>query len=210
MDFTKYELSDELRATLAKDYEADVSGLKNKNTELIDREKSIKSTNEELTLKLQTQEEDAKVALAEKDGTVEQYKAAVAERDEKINSIQFEFKETENKRVLESSVNEFSSVLTKDPAHRMYMQKLFQDSVGVVDGVVKPKDPTQSLEDLKQSLVTDKANAKYIAANVGSGTGSAGSQSGSSTAKSLKQMTATEEAIFANQNPVEYSQMINN
>jgi len=196
MNFEDYGLEGEVLAKAKTDYEASIQGLKNKNAELIEREKTQKLSNEELTLKLQTQEEDAKVALAEKDGTVEQYKAAVAERDEKINSIQFEFKEAENKRVLESSVNEFSAVLADDPAGRMYMQKLFQDSVDVVDGAVKPKDPTRSLEDLTQSIVSDKANAKYIKANVGSGGNSQGSTSGGSATpvnKPFNQMTMSEK-----------------
>ena len=199
MDFTKYELSDELRATLIADYEADITGLKNKNSDLILSEKSTKEKLEQLTVEMATQEENAKVALAEKEGTVEQYKNAIAERDQRLETVTREFKETENKRVLEGTLNEFSTVLSNDPAGRMYMQKLFQDSLEVSDGVVKPKDATKSLEDVKRELVEDKANAQYIAANVGSGTGSAGSQSSggsaSSTNKKFTDLKSTAEKV---------------
>ena len=201
MDFSKYELSDELRATLETDYSADVNGLKAKNTELIEREKQAKESADKVTLDMTTAEENAKVALAEKDNNVEQYKKAVAERDEKIKSIQFEFQETENKRLLEGAVNDFSSGLADDPAGKMYMQSLFNNSVEVKDGVVVSRDVTKSMEDLKQSLVTDKANAKYIRADVGSGTGSAGSNGGDGSAntfkgKKMQDMTMTEKVAY--------------
>lgn len=177
MDFSKYGLTDEQVSSLTTDYELDIKGLKAKNSDLIEREKAQKEANEALAIEMATKEEDAKVALAEKDGTVEQYKNAVAERDAKLETVQREFKETESKRVLESAVNDFSSVLADDPAGRMFMQKQFQDAVSVVDGVIKPIDPTKSIEDLKQSLVTDKSFAKYIKTDVGSGAGSVGSNS---------------------------------
>lgn len=201
MDFDKYELSDELRATLKSDYESDISGLKSKNAELIEREKLAKENSEKLTLDMATAEENAKVALAEKDNNVEQYKLAVAERDEKIKSIQFEFQETENKRVLESAVNDFSTTLADDPAGRMYMQSQFSSMVEVKDGQVVSKDVTRSLEEVKQSLVSDKANASYIKANVGSGAGSAGSKSSGSAAnknKTYSELTLSERAQLNN------------
>ena len=116
MDFSKYELSDELRAALIKDYDADVAGLKAKNAELIEREKTSKADVEKLTLEAATVEENNKIALAEKEGTVEQYKVALAEKEEKIKTINFEFQEANNKRLLDSSVNEFSNLLSDDPA----------------------------------------------------------------------------------------------
>ena len=175
MDFSKYELSEELRATLAKDYEADISGLKSKNTDLIQREKTQKEANEALIVQMSTQEEDQKVALAEKEGTVEQYKNAIAERDQKLETVTREFQETENKRLIDSSISDFSSSLADDPAGKMYMQSLYGNSIEIKDGVVVSKDATKTVEDLRQSFISDKANAKYIRANVGSGTGSAGS-----------------------------------
>ena len=199
MDFTKYELSDELRATLTTDYETDVLGLKNKNTDLIQRMDSLKSSTEEQMIELVAKEEAAKVSLAEKDGNIENYKNALANEKEALETVKREFKESESNRILSDSVNEFSSVLANDPAGKMYMQKLFQDSVEVSDGIVKPKDTTKTMEDLKQSLISDKANANYIAANVGSGTGSAGSQSSgssaSSTNKNFTDLKSTAEKV---------------
>ena len=143
MDFDKYELSDELRAQLKSDYEADVAGLKNKNAELIEREKrakEAKDTAEASVVEMTTAAEDAKVALAEKEGDIEKYKLAVSERDEKLATVQREFKEAEAGRLLDSAVNDFSAKLADDPAGKMYMQAQFKDAISVVDGEVKPND----------------------------------------------------------------------
>lgn len=197
MDFSKYGLDDEVVKTIEKDYEADIAGLKAKNSDLIDREKKLKETNEALTLEMSTKEEDAKVALAEKEGTVEQYKNAVAERDQKIETIQREFKETENARILDGAVNEFSTVIADNPAAKLYMQKQFKDSVEVVDGVLKPKDATMDIEKLKQSLVSDEANAQYIKAPVGSGGGPLGGRNGFNQVEPTKKVTSTTSSYLA-------------
>lgn len=179
MKFEDYGLEGEMLAKAQADYESSlnekVEGLKNKNAELIDREKKVKESNDSLMLEMSTKEENAKVLLAEKEGTVEQYKNAVTERDQKIDSIKREFQESESKRVLSDAVNDFSVGLVDDPASRMYMQSLFKEGVEIKDGVVSTKDVTSNVDDFKALLVSDKANAKHIKANVGSGTGSAGS-----------------------------------
>ena len=209
MNFDNYELSDELRATLKKDYEADVLGLKNKNIEVHLLLKDSKSEAEELTLKIATAEEDSKVALAEKDNDVAKYKLAVEERDDKIKAVQLEFTETNNKRLLESAVNDFSSVLADDPAGRMYMQSQFNSMVEVKDGVVVPKNVTTKLEDLKKSLVEDKANSKYIKADVGSGVGSAGSDGGFNQVKLPKDMNNQERMEFKQRDLVGFKKAFN-
>tara|TARA_R110002050_G_scaffold293282_1_gene449684 strand:+ start:402 stop:1043 length:642 start_codon:yes stop_codon:yes gene_type:complete len=175
MNFTDYGLDEEVANKLKADYEADVLGLKNKNNELIDREKAAKDSVESMTLQIATAEENNKVAIAEKENDVAKYKLAIDERDDKLKAVQFEFAETNNKRLLESAVNDFSGSLTDDPAGRMFMQSQFNNSVEVKDGVVVPKDITTNLKDLTHALVTDEANASYIKANVGRGAGSAGS-----------------------------------
>jgi len=204
MDFTKYGLEGEQLAQAQKDYDADVLGLKNKNTELIDREKVAKDSVEAMTLQISITEENNKVALAEKDGTVEQYKSAIAERDEKIKSINFEFQETNNKRLIETSVNDFSTALADDPAGRMYMQSQFSGLIEVKDGAVVSRDVTKTVDEVKQSLVSDEANARYIKAVVGSGGGAAGSESSGGSAgiganKPFKDKSMAEKVAYLEQ-----------
>jgi ABC-type phosphate/phosphonate transport system substrate-binding protein len=187
MDFTQYEgISDEIKTQLAADYQTDVEGLKAKNSDLINRANTLKEANEAERLTNTQAAEDAKLALIEKDGSIADYKAALLERDEKIEIVKREFKETENKRLTESAVNEFSGALVDDPAGRMYMQSKFLESVDVVDGQVIPKDTTKTLAELREGLVTDQAHLKYVKASTGSGSGSAGNTGSGSAGSSGK------------------------
>jgi hypothetical protein len=209
MKFEDYGLEGEMLAKAQKDYDADILGLKNKNADLIKRESESKESVEKLTMEIATTEENNKVALAEKDNDVAKYKLAVEERDDKIKTVLLEFKETNDKRLLEGAVNDFSIVLADDPAGRMYMQSQFNSLVEVKDGVVVPKDVTTKLEDLKQSLITDKLNAKYIKAKVGSGLGSQGSQGGFDSVKLPKDMNGQERLEFKQKDPSGFKQAFN-
>lgn len=208
MNFDKYELPDEVKAQIEKDYDIDVAGLKAKNSDLIERSSTLKAELEKVQLEVATKDEDAKVALAEKDGDIEKYKIAVAEKEERMKQVEQEFIEKDKARVLDMESTSFvASHVADDPAAKKYMESVFRDSVHVVDGELKPIDVTKTLEELTNSIVQDSAYSSYIKVNVGSGAGSAGSSSGEGKAKSLSDMTATEEAIFANTNPEQYAQM---
>ena len=201
MDFTKYGLEGEQLAQAQSDYAADVSGLKAKNSDLIEREKVAKGELESSKLETEQSKHDQAKALAEAEGSIADYKIALDNEKEQMTLLKHGFQESENKRLLEGAVNEFSSGLVDDPAGKMYMQSLFNNSVEVKDGVVVSKDATKSMEDLTQSLVSDKANAKYIRAEVGSGTGSVGSTGGDGSAgtgsnKSFKDKTMAEKVAY--------------
>ena len=178
IDFDSYGLDDELKAKIKADYEADVTGLKAKNSDLIEREKAAKLLADETVVNATKAEEDAKVALAEKEGNIEQYKLAVAQRDEKLEAVTLEFKQKENQRASDLAASEFiGKHVSSDPAARSYMEGIFRESIDVVDGAIKPKDITKSLSDLQESLVTDEAYSKYIKVDVGSGSGANGANS---------------------------------
>jgi len=210
IDYDSYGLTDELKAKLKADVEADINGLKAKNSDLIDREKAAKLLADETIVNATKAEEDAKVALAEKEGNIESYKLAVAQRDEKLETITLEFKQKENARAADMAVNEFVSAnVSSDPAARAYMESIFRNNIDVVDGAIKPKDVTKSLEDLQKSLVSDEAYSKYIRVDVGSGSGSQGSTGVNGSAKSLSEMNETEQAAYANAHPEQYALAIN-
>ena len=201
IDLTSETAKADILAAVAKH----VLGLKGKQSDLLGRLSTVKQENEEMSIKIATADEDQKVAVAD---TVDKYKLAVQERDDKISSMQLSFQEEKDGRTLSDAVNDFSTGLVDDPAGKMYMQSLFKNSVDIKEGVIVSKDTTKTIEELKLSLVTDKANAKYIKAEVGSGLGSQGSQGGFNTVKSLKEMTATEEAALANSDPVLYQSLL--
>ena len=208
IDFDSYGLDDDTKAKLKADYEADVTGLKAKNSDLIEREKAAKAAADESLLAATKAEEDAKIALAEKSGDIEKYKLAVEQSREKMESMQLEFKQKETQRLSDMAASDFiNKHVSSDPAARSYMESIYRNSIDVVDGAIKPKDITKSLEDLQKGLVSDEAYSKYIKADVGSGAGANGSVSVNGSAKSLKEMNATEKAAFANAQPDQYALM---
>jgi len=208
MVFDDLGLDDEMLAKVQAAHDADVKGLKAKNSDLIEQNKAVKADSEKAAIEAAQIAEDAKVSLAEKEGNIEQYKAAVAERDEKMKSIEQEFIEKDKARVLDMAVSQFiSDKVDKDPAARKYMESVYREQLDVVNGELTSKDVTKSVTEITKAIVQDDAYSKYILSDVGSGASAAGSTSTSGQAKPLSQMTATEEALFANSNPEQYAQL---
>ena len=78
----------------------------------------------------------------------------------------------------------------------------------VLDAAGKPS--ALSLDDLKKEFVDNKSYAAIIKASDANGGGAGPSSDGNGVPnKKLSEMTATEEAKFANENPTEYQRMVN-
>jgi len=181
MDFTKYGLEGEQLAQAEADYTEDVAGLKNKNTEAHEKTGRVRVEFDEFKASIKNNEveieqakHDSAILLAEKNGSIEEYKKALQDKEDAMALMTSEHNAANDSRTLADSVNDFSSVLADDPAGKMFMRSQFEEQVHIVDGSVVAKDTTKSLDDVKLGLVSDKANARYIRAEVGAGGGSAG------------------------------------
>lgn len=205
MDLSGFGLDEETQNKIMEAHNASISGLKNKNSDLVEREGKHKLALEEHVLKSAEDIENAKVALAEKEGSIENYKIAVADKDEALSSLRHEFQQKENDRLINDEKSLFSKSISDDRAAQVYMIGIFEESVEVRDGKVQPKDVSMTMDSLVKGLVSDNAYASYVKAPVGSGSGSAGSNGGASS-KSFGEMTATEKAVLANTNPELYNQ----
>lgn len=200
MVFDGLGLDDDMLAKVQAAHDADVKGLKAKNSDLIEQNKNIKADSEKSALEAAQIAEDAKVALAEKEGNIEQYKAAVAERDERMKAIEQEFIEKDKARVLDMAVTQFiSEKVDKDPAARKYMESVYREQLDVVNGELVSKDVTKSVKEITQAIVQDDAYSRYIVSDVGSGAGAAGSNSndaplgGSDRASKMKAAKETKD-----------------
>ena len=170
-----YVPEDKLEAAQAA-YDLDIAGLKNKITEKTQLETKLKSDISELSLKAETAEQRAVVAEAEKSGTgadllAAQNKLIEIEDGQKaqLELISAENLQKDNQRSIENSTSEFLKSFVQTPETQLYMKTKFQESVEVVDGVLKPKDAAQTMEQLEQSFITGKDYAHNVIANVGSG-----------------------------------------
>lgn len=180
---------------------AHVLGLKNNRDKFKGELDTAKLEYESFRVAAETEKHDAAKALAEKSGSIEDYKIALQNERDAIINLNATFEQEKNERLLESAVNDFSTVLADDPAGRMYMQSQFNGLVEVKDGVVVSRDTTKTVDEVRQSLVADKANARYIKASVGSGAGSAGSESSGGAAgtggnKPFKDKTMAEKVAY--------------
>ena len=170
-----YVPEDKLEAAQAA-YDADIKGLKDKVAEKIAIEVSLKSEISELSLKAETAEQRAVVAETEKNGTgaalkAEQDKLAAMElsHKEQLDAIAAENSLKDNQRTIDNSTNEFLKSFVQTPETQLYMKTKFQESVEIVDGVLKPKDASMTMEQLEQSFITGKDYAHNVIANIGSG-----------------------------------------
>lgn len=80
-------------------------------------------------------------------------------------------------------------------------------TVKILDGAGTPSD--LSLDALRKEFLTSERFAPIVVASKATGSGAGGARKGSGGApKKLSEMTATEEAVFARQNPAEYNKML--
>lgn len=211
MDLDSFGLDEETKASILEKHsealDSEVKGLKAKVSDLIGRIGKAKSAHEEELIAQTQAVEDAKVAAAEKEGDIAKYKQAAQDREDALNSLKEDFAATKNEYAFAQAKDKFIPKVSDDPAARLYMEQVLKDQIVIADGQVKPKDESLDFEKLVSNIVTDEKYSPYMKANVGSGAGSAGS-TGASTSKKFSDMTATEKAIFANQNPKEYARQI--
>ena len=215
MVFDGLGLDDEMLAKVQAAHDADVKGLKAKNSDLIEQNKTIKADSEKTALESAQAVEDAKLLLSEKEGDIASFKAQQEASKTAIETIKQEFADKEKARAeadqalkLDMSVKEFVlGTSVGDIGSNLALEKAYRDSIQVIDGEIVPVDATKNMKEITQAIVQDDAYAKYVKADVGSGASAAGSTSTSGQAKPLSQMTATEEAMFANSNPEQYAQL---
>ena len=118
-------------------------------------------------------------------------------------------------KAAEDLANEISTVpsLLRDVIKQRLKVEITEDGTAitrVLDAAGKPS--AANLNDLRQELVDNKDYAAIIKASNASGggaTGGNGNGGGVPGQKKLSEMTATEEAAFANANPAEYQRMLN-
>lgn len=215
MVFDGLGLDEETLAKVQAAHDADIKGLKAKNSDLIEQNKTIKADSEKTALEAAQSVEDAKLALAEREGDITSFKAQQEASKNAIESLKQEFADKEQARAeeerklkLDMNVKEF--VLQNsagDIGSNLALEKAYRESIQVVDGEIVPVDAAKNIKEITQAIVQDDAYSKYVKLDVGSGAGAAGSNSTSGQAKSLSDMNATEEAQFANSNPEQYAQM---
>jgi hypothetical protein len=215
LDLTSIEgLTDEQAAAINALHDDDVSGLKAKRTELLQREKEAKTKADAAEQAKIEADEQAKINLAEQEKDFEGLKTALAEKDARIAEQDKANRDFADNQLLSASKAEFMALVSDDPAAKHYMESKFNASTGVRDGQVVPVNAEggvtgQSLNELIASIQSDTANAAYMRSNAGSGGSAAGSSDTSGSSASFSDMTKTEQSVFLNKHPEKAAQLLN-
>lgn len=168
---------------------------------------------------LQKQLEEAGNADSRKKGDIEaieaSYQKKLKEAEEKARLEVDKLTSTLKNSTLESHARKLATDLSGESADLILPHILRKLSVDLEEGTPKIRvlgddgQPTaDSLDDLREFFFTNKTYAPIVVGSKASGGGAAGAKGGGATTKKLSDMTATEEALFAKQNPEKYMQMI--
>jgi hypothetical protein len=191
-----------------------VDGLKNKNAELVQREKEAKASAEAASNAKIELEEQSKINQAEKDKDFEGLKAALAERDTRIAEQEQQNKAFADNQILSASKAEFMALVSDDPAAKHYMGSQYDSMVGVRDGMAVPINADggvtgQSHAELVASIQSNEANARYMRSNAGSGGSAPGSSNTNGGSADISKMNKTEQSVYFNEHPEKAAQYLN-
>ena len=178
--------------------------------------RELKEKLDELTNEL----EELKAAPAKKKGDVDAveatWKAKLAKREKELNDQIESANNALRTHVLESTSTKIASEIAGENAEVImpHIQKRLK--VEIVDGKIVTKvlgqdgaDTELSPADLQKEFLSNNKFSAIVVASKASGGGAGGGRKGGSGApKKLSEMTATEEAQFANSNPQEYKAML--
>lgn len=228
MDLSKYlegaTTQEEIQAAIAKaqaDVDAEMSAQQDKLKEFRNTNIDAMKAKDEATAKLAEAEAKAKKAEEERikaQGTAEELKEFYQKESQgKVDSLTAElnqFKERDLKKSRELSIKalgqkgidaeefEFmvSSLVSTEFNDKGEIAKTFRGRDGAIVGTTE--------EEFLAYAVKDAVLSKHVKGNESSGGGALGGKGNRGGAQKLSEMTATEEARFANENPEAYRNMI--
>lgn len=203
-----YVPEDKLEAAQAA-YDADIKGLKDNKDAILAENVQLKKEAQAQALKIATAEQEAEVLRAEKEGSgadlllaQQNLQAAKDEHEAAIKLINSEYAQKE-------ATSEFLKAFKPDEMTQMYMASKFNESVEFADGVLKPKDASLTMEQLKDNFVKDEKYSGNVIVNLGSGGGAQGGQGGFNKVKSPKEMNEQERAEFKASDPAGFKLAFN-
>ncbi len=187
----------------------EVKGLKVTNQNLKDEKK-------ELADKLKAVDEEKRQAEEDKaraDGDLEKLQRLMDEKaDEQRRAYDKLISDIRKEKVgnaINDIVTELGAGGTRNEDLRDLLKTRFEFDYDNESGqVTVAGDGITSLDQLKKTVQESGRYDAYLAGSQASGGGSPGSQGGGPATKSLKDMNATEEALFARENPEEYQRML--
>lgn len=188
---------------------SEVAGLKVTNQQLKDEKKDLADKLKDIDeAKRAAEEEKAKA-----EGDFEKLNQLMIERqneqNERYNKLQNDIKREKVTNALNDIVTELGAGGTRNEDLRDLIKARYEFDLDTESGQVKVSgDNVTSIDSLKETIKTSERYAAYVLGSQASGGGSPGSKGPGGANKKLSEMSATEEAQFANENPELYKQML--
>ncbi|QEO58319.1 hypothetical protein [Francisella marina] len=199
-----YQVSDdgyELNA-VKKD---EVNGLANTKDKLLAEKKQLKAQFDDLQNKLNALEDEKLASREDFESLSNKYKSESEQWKTQLEDFKKAIADKEVQRQTLSVASElFGNDAELFTPHVSKYLRFNEDSqsVSAFDG-----EAELSINQLKEKLKGDERLSKYIVVSHASGGGAIGNRSHTGTAKSLKEMTASEQTKLANENPELYIQL---
>lgn len=205
-------LLDKQKEELESKFQKDNEGLVNKVNELLGEKKSEAE-------KRKIAEETAKIEAAKKSGEIETLEKTLRQGFESERKSLSEEIELLKSSILNGkkseALTEASAIFISPDIGRVMLGQLIDVDRTDSGVVTKYKNlngevVTTNFAEFKEYLKSNDTFKSLLKGADSSGGGANGGHSGDGRAKSLKEMTATEEAQFANENPEQYKRMLAN
>jgi hypothetical protein len=203
-------LLDTQKTELTLTFEESIKGLKKNNTELLDEKKEAQRVSNEAI----EQARREALAKAQAEGDIKTVSASYDTKVLELQDIIDGMKHTNIEATKSQLASDFMSAigamgpqLGQDAMRSEYLKR-----IDIRDGKQVVLDPqgnltALSIEDLNQEFSVNSRYSDFIKGTQAAGGGANGSRGAGGASKSLKDMTATEEAQFANEFPEQYKQL---
>lgn len=209
MPFTTEKDGEQITVYTQAEVDSEVAGLKVTLGQLKDEKTDLKSKlSESETAKLAAEE-----AAATASGDKEALQRISDEREAKSRQDLDALKATIKGEKVSSLVNDIVTELGAGGAHNEDLRDLlkarfkFDYDMDKHEHTVSGEN-VASIDELKKAVKESGRYDSYLAGTGSSGGDSQGNKGAGAAKKKLSEMTATEEAAFARENPTEYAQMI--
>ena len=202
-------LLDAQKTELTAAHDEDVKGIKQNRDDLLE-EKRIIGAEKQAALDLA---EEQRLAKAKAEGDTDTLSKSYEEKNlslqAQIDSMNAEKVSNKLGKLADAFVNEYA---LDNQFIKQSMAAEYKKRIDYREGKVVVLDPNGSLtantiEDLNKEFVNASLYQDHLKGTGATGGGATGNKGGGA-AVSLKNMTATEEAIFANHNPELYKQLL--
>lgn len=193
--------------------QADFDALKQQNEKLTQQNEKLfaeRKADQAKAREAEEQAEKARLEKAEKDNDYKQLFESMKAENESLKAKIADRDAADEYRAISDKADKLAGSLTTDTQRKAVLKDIIEKRLKIHEGDIKITDDAGNLTVSTETDLTNQITASFpflVDGSKASGGGALGGGGGAAV-KPLSEMSATEEAQFANQNPEAYAQMI--